>query len=196
MDTFAVQLSDYPASNGFPGKELLGPDPNAKSLFGQIARAAEVEYTDGIWVGYRHFDTHKVEVAYPFGFGLSYTTFGYSDLQVDASKQGLVRASVKITNTGKVAGREVAQVYVSAPQGALEKPSQELRAFGKTGDLQPGQSQVLQFEIDGKDLASFDTGRERWVADAGSYSLRVGASSRDIRVQQTFAKAEVSEYAP
>lgn len=196
VDTFALQLSDYPASKGFPGKELLGPDPNDKSLFGQIARAAEVEYSDGIWVGYRHFDTHKVEVAYPFGFGLSYTTFGYSDLQVDASQPGLVRASVKVTNTGKVAGREAAQVYVSAPQGALEKPAQELRAFAKTAELQPGQSQVLQFEIDDKDLASFDASRGRWVADAGTYSLRVGASSRDIRAQQAFQKQQESEYAP
>ena len=196
VDTFAVQLGDYPASKGFPGKELLGPDPNTSSIFGQTARAAEVEYSDGIWVGYRHFDTRKVEVAYPFGFGLSYTTFGYSDLKVDASDSGPVRASVRVTNTGKVAGSEVAQVYVSAPQGVLEKPSQELRAFGKTGVLQPGQSQVLQFEIEGKDLASFDTGRGRWVADAGSYSLRVGASSRDIRAQQAFEKRQASDYAP
>lgn len=196
VDTFALQLSDYPASNGFPGRELLGPDPDGKSIFGKVARAAEVEYNDGIWVGYRHFDTRKVEVAYPFGFGLSYTTFAYDDLKVDASQPGLVRASVKITNTGKVAGREVAQIYVSAPQGALEKPAQELRAFGKTDVLQPGQSQVLRFEIEGKDLASFDTGRGRWVADAGSYSLRVGASSRDIRAQQAFEKQQASEYAP
>ncbi|MEG1678685.1 MAG: glycoside hydrolase family 3 C-terminal domain-containing protein [Stenotrophomonas sp.] len=196
VDTFALQLGDYPAGRGFPGKELLGPDPNGKSFFGQIARTAEVEYNDGIWVGYRHFDTHKVEVAYPFGFGLSYTTFGYSDLQVDAGGSGPVRASVKVTNTGKVAGREVAQVYVSAPQGALEKPAQELRAFGKTGLLQPGQSQVLRFEIEGKDLASFDSTLGRWVADAGTYSLRVGASSRDIRAQQAFEKTGASEYAP
>lgn len=196
VDTFAMQLGDYPASKGFPGKELLGPDPNAGSIFGQISRAAEVEYDDGIWVGYRHFDTRKVEVAYPFGFGLSYTTFGYSDLKVHASDTGPVRASVKVTNTGKVAGSEVAQVYVSAPQGTLEKPSQELRAFGKTDVLQPGQSQVLQFEIEGRDLASFDTGRGRWVADAGTYNLRVGASSRDIRAQQAFEKAQASDYAP
>lgn len=195
-DTFAIRLSDYPASNGFPGKELLGPDPNAKSVFTQVARAAEVEYRDGIWVGYRHFDTHEVEVAYPFGHGLSYTTFAYSDLQVDASQPGRVQASVKVTNTGRLAGREVAQVYVSAPQGALEKPAQELRAFAKTGELQPGQSQVLQFDIDGKDLASFDTSRGRWVADAGTYHLRVGASSRDIRAQQAFEKPQASEYAP
>ncbi len=196
-DTFALQLSDYPASKGFPGKELLGPDPDAPSPFGlKTARAAEVEYTDGIWVGYRHFDTHKVDVAYPFGFGLSYTTFGYDALTVDASDEGPVRASVRITNTGRVAGKEVAQVYVSAPQGALQKPTQELRAFAKTDLLQPGQSQVLQFEIDGKDLASFDSNRGHWIADRGSYSLRVGASSRDIRVQQAFEKEQESEYAP
>ncbi len=196
-DTFALQLSDYPASKGFPGKELLGPDPDAPSPFGiRTAREAEVSYDDGIWVGYRHFDTHKVAVAYPFGFGLSYTTFDYDGLTVDASSEGRVRASVRITNTGPTAGREVAQVYVSAPHGALQKPAQELRAFGKTDLLQPGQSQVLQFEIDARDLASFDSSRGRWVADPGSYSLRVGASSRDIRVQQAFEKEQESEYAP
>ncbi|WP_313276279.1 fibronectin type III-like domain-contianing protein, partial [Stenotrophomonas sp.] len=122
--------------------------------------------------------------------------FGYDALTVDASGEGPVRASVRITNTGTVAGKEVAQVYVSAPQGALQKPTQELRAFAKTDLLQPGQSQVLQFEIDGKDLASFDSNRGRWVADRGSYSLRVGASSRDIRLQQAFEKEQESEYTP
>ncbi|WP_313317616.1 glycoside hydrolase family 3 C-terminal domain-containing protein [Stenotrophomonas sp.] len=195
-DTFALTLADYPAADGFPGKVLLGPDPADKSLFGQIAREAEVEYRDGIWVGYRHFDTRKLDVAYPFGFGLSYTSFDYSDLKVERGSQGAVRASVKITNTGKLAGREIAQVYVSAPPAALHKPEQELRAFAKTGLLQPGQSQVLQFQIEGKDLASFNPERGAWIVDKGQYSLRVGASSRDIRVQQSFDKAETSDYAP
>lgn len=194
-DTFALKLSDYPANAGFPGKVLLGPDPQAKSLFGEIARAAEVEYADGIWVGYRHFDTHDVQVAYPFGFGLSYTRFGYSDLEVDARDEGVVRARVKVTNAGEVAGREVAQVYVAPPRGAQEKPTQELRAFAKTGLLQPGQSEVLQFEIRARDLASFDVGKGRWVADAGIYTLRVGASSRDIRVEQGFSRT-AAEYSP
>ena len=198
-DTFALNLADYPAHANFPGKVVLGPDPDRKTgieMFDSMPREAEVEYQDGIWVGYRHFDTRDAAVAYPFGFGLSYTSFGYSDLTVSLGADGRLRASVKLTNTGKVAGREVAQVYVSAPKGALEKPSQELRAFGKTGVLQPGQSQLLQFEIEGRDLASFDTGRGRWVADAGTYNLRVGASSRDIRAQQAFEKAQASDYAP
>ena len=198
-DTFAVDLADSPAFAGFPGKVVLGPDPNAKTgieMFDAMPREAEVEYHDSIWVGYRHFDTRNAAVAYPFGFGLSYTSFGYSDLTVNLGSDGQLHASVKVTNTGKVAGREVAQVYVSAPQGVLEKPAHELRAFGKTGVLQAGQSQVLQFQIEGKDLASFDTGRGRWVADAGTYSLRVGASSRDIRAQQAFEKPQASDYAP
>lgn len=194
-DTFAQQLSDYPAHAGFPGNVLLGPDPAAKSFFGEIARAAEVDYQDGIWVGYRHFDTRHRAVAFPFGHGLSYTRFEYSDLQVDADGVGQVRARITVTNTGKLAGREVAQVYVTAPKGALEKPAQELRAFGKTALLQPGQSEVLQFEIAGRELASFDVGNGRWVSDAGSYQLQVGASSRDIRARQEFNRATV-EYAP
>ncbi|MFT4190562.1 MAG: glycoside hydrolase family 3 N-terminal domain-containing protein [Comamonas sp.] len=196
-DTFALKLQDYPSAEGFPGKVLLGPDPNATSLFGKIDRAAEIEYKDGIWVGYRYFQTRKVGVAYPFGHGLSYTRFGYAGLKLDSRDDAAsVHASVTVTNTGKVAGREVVQVYVSAPRGALDKPEEELRAFAKTALLQPGQSQTLQFEIAGKDLASFDTAQGRWVADPGTYQLRIGASSRDIRLHQDFVKAQASQYAP
>jgi beta-glucosidase len=196
-DTFALKLQDYPAADGFPGKVLLGPDPKGKSLFGDVARAAQVDYTDGIWVGYRHFNTRDVGVAYPFGYGLSYTRFGYDGLKVDnRDDAGTVHASMRVTNTGKVAGREVVQVYVAAPHGTLDKPEEELRAFAKTGLLQPGQSQTLQFEIAGKDLASFDPALGRWVADPGTYQLRIGASSRDIRLKQDFAKRKPSQYVP
>ena len=196
-DTFALKLQDYPSAKGFPGKVLLGPDPKDKSLFGNIDRAAEIDYSDSIWVGYRHFQTHQVAVAYPFGYGLSYTTFGYGDLKLDSRDDAArVQAHVTVTNTGKVAGREVVQVYVSAPRGALEKPEEELRAFAKTELLQPGQSQTLHFEIAGKDLASFDPVQHLWIVDPGTYQLRVGASSRDIRLKGDFVKAKASQYSP
>lgn len=196
-DTFALKLEDYPAAKNFPGVVLKGPDPNDKSLFGANAREAEIRYQDGIWVGYRHFDTHAVEVAYPFGHGLSYTGFRYSKLTVKADAQGdTVQASVTVTNTGKLAGKEVVQLYVAAPKGALEKPEDELRAFAKTGLLQPGQSQTLQFSLSGQDLASFDPALGRWVTDAGRYEVRIGASSRDIRLSKSFQKPAATQYAP
>jgi beta-glucosidase len=169
-DTFAVKLQDYPAAAGFPGKVLLGPDPNDKWLFGNSAREAEVSYADGIRVGYRHFNTQQTVVAYPFGYGLSYTRFDYSDLSVEQAKDGSIKATVKVTNSGKRAGSEVVQVYVSAPHSNVPQPQAELRAFAKSKLLQPGQSQTLQFEIAGKELASFDAKQGRWVAAAAQYA--------------------------
>lgn len=196
-DTFALKLEDYPAAAGFPGVVLQGPDPDDHSVFGRNARAAEVEYRDGIWVGYRHFDTRKVGVAYPFGYGLSYTRFGYSGLSLQADAQAdRVAVSVTVTNTGKRAGREVVQLYVAAPKGALEKPEDELRGFAKTALLQPGQSQTLQFAVSGRELASFDPALGRWRADAGRYEVRIGASSRDIRLRQPFERPAATQYAP
>jgi beta-glucosidase len=194
-DTFALRLRDYPAAQGFPGRVLVGPAPDDTSLLGNSAREAEVEYHDGIWVGYRHFNTRNAEVAYPFGYGLSYTDFDYSDLTLEHSADSGLQATVKVRNTGTRAGSEVVQVYVSAPQTGLQKPREELRAFAKTGLLQPGQAQTLKFEIAGRELASYDASQGRWVAAAGSYQLRVGASSRDIRLQRELHKA-ATQYAP
>ena len=139
--TFPVRWQDVPSSANFPGKVLLGPDPNARGLFAGD-RAAEVTYEDDIWVGYRHFATKGVKTAYPFGFGLTYTQFEYADLKLSRTEfTGELTASVTIKNTGGAAGREVVQLYLSAPGKALPKPALELRAFAKTKLLQPGESQ-------------------------------------------------------
>jgi len=192
-DTIARQLADYPAADNFPGVTLLGPDPDAGAVF-VADRAAEVEYHDGIWVGYRHFDTRDVDIAWPFGYGLSYTSFSYSGLVLDTDTvNDTLTATVSITNTGDVAGREVVQVYVSAPAGGLPKPAAELRAFAKTGVLQPGQSQTLTFELNARDLASFDPQANAWVAASGQYEVRIGASSRDIRQRAAFNKPEATQ---
>ena len=130
--TFPVRWQDVPSSANFPGKVLLGPDPNARD-FMSGDRAAEVAYEDDIWVGYRHFATKGVKTAYPFGFGLSYTRFDYSDLKLSQTEfTGGLTASVTITNTGAAEGREVVQLYLSAPGKTLPKPALELRAFAKT----------------------------------------------------------------
>ena len=169
--TFPVKWDDVPSSAGFPGKVLEGPDPNATGFRAGQARAAEVTYDDDIWVGYRHFATKGVKTAYPFGFGLSYTSFQYAGLRLGAKDfEKEVTASVKVTNTGKVAGREVVQLYLSAPGKSLPKPALELKGFAKTKLLKPGESQTVSFTLETRDLASFDAATSSWVAEAGSYT--------------------------
>jgi beta-glucosidase len=194
--TFPVKWEDVPSSANFPGRTILGPDPQAKGIFASADRQAEVAYDDDIWVGYRHYATKKVKTAYPFGFGLSYTTFKYSDLKLSAAEFGAgLTASVTITNTGKVAGRDVVQLYVSAPGQSMPKPAIELKGFAKTKALAPGEAQTLTFELKPADLASFDEAGSAWMAEAGTYTVKVGASSEDIRQTATFAKAAAEKVA-
>lgn len=184
--TFAIAVSDFPSADGFPGVVTEAGDPNDHSLFAG-AKAAEVVYKEGIWVGYRYFNTKKVKPAYPFGYGLSYTQFSYSNLVLSSdSFTGKLTATVTVTNSGKLAGKEVAQLYIAAPKGSLEKPEAELRAFVKTKVLAPKESQTLSFDVNGRDLASFDTATNAWVADEGKYTLEVGSSSTDIRQSKVF----------
>ena len=187
--TFPVRWADVPSSAGFPGKTLLGPDPNARGPFAGD-RAAEVAYDDDIWVGYRHFATRGVTPAYPFGFGMSYSTFGYSDLKLSApASDKSMTASVTVTNTGKVPGREIVQMYVSAPGQSMPKPALELKGFAKTRLLPPGASQVLTLTLSPRDLASFDAASSSWKVEAGTYTVKIGASSADLRQSATFTRA-------
>ena len=194
-DTFALDLKDYPAAENFPGVTLLGPDPAARGGIVINDRAAEVDYRDDIRVGYRHFNTRGVEVAYPFGYGLSYTRFEYRDLKLTREDAGFT-ASVIVTNTGRRAGKEVVQLYVSAPNNALEKPHAELRAYAKTRLLQPGQSQRLVMRVDPRGLTSFDPAVHRWMAHPGRYTVSIGASSRDIRQQAHFDMKDELSFMP
>ncbi len=182
--TFAMDYKDVPSAKNFPGKEF--PDQATGEGF-RRQMPAEVTYEDGIYVGYRYYSTFKVDPAYEFGYGLSYTTFNYSDFKINsATFKGKLLASVAITNTGKVAGKEVAQLYLSAPAAKLDKPVIELKGFGKTRLLQPGASETLRFEIDPKALASYDTTQEAWIAESGTYTVSIGASSKDIKQTGTF----------
>ncbi len=189
--TFPMKYEDVPSSANFPGKTILGPDPAAPpTVFGRLDREAEVEYLDDIFVGYRHYATKGVKVAYPFGFGLSYTTFAYADLKLSGTEFGTgLTATVTIKNTGKAAGRDIAQLYLSAPGTSMPKPAIELRGFAKTKLLAPGESQTLTFTLTPRDLASFDVASSSWVAEPGTYTVKVGASSEDIRQSATFTKA-------
>ena len=154
---------------------------------------AYTNHEEDIYVGYRFFDTFNRQVAYPFGFGLSYTTFELSKPVVKAKGKDAVEVSVTVKNTGAVAGKEVAQVYVQAPAGRLEKPTQELKAFAKTRELQPGESQTLTMTIPVRDLASFDEANSQWLAEAGTYTFCVGFSSRDIKASLPLVLKEYTE---
>ncbi len=183
--TFPVAYSDVPSAKSFPGKEF--PEKTTTGMFGMKAIPAEVTYDEGIYVGYRYYNTFKVKPAYEFGYGLSYTQFNYSNLKLSAPTfNGRLTATVTVTNAGKVAGKEAVQLYLSAPAGQLDKPSEELKAFGKTKLLQPGQSETLSFTLTTADLASFNTASTSWIADAGKYTVKIGASSLNIKQTASF----------
>ena len=185
--TFPVNFMDHPSSANFPYNYNAGASRGF--FWGPRQPQKDVDYTnyeEGIWVGYRHFDTHGVEVSYPFGYGLSYTTFSYTKPVVKAVADGF-EASITVTNTGSVAGKEAVQLYVSAPAGGLEKPSRELKAFAKTGVLAPGASETLKFNVSAYELASFNEAASAWEAAAGNYSVQFGASVEDIRANAPFA---------
>lgn len=162
-----MDYTDVPSSNSF------GTSP--------------VTYNDDIYVGYRYYDTFGIKPAYEFGYGLSYTTFEYSNLKLSSNKfTGKITATVDVKNTGIVAGKEAVQMYISAPSSKIDKPIQELKAFDKTKLLSPGETQTVAFEIDSRTLASFDENQEAWFAEAGDYQVRIGASSREIKQTKTF----------
>lgn len=143
------------------------------------------EYQEDIWVGYRYFDASGRPVSYPFGYGLSYTTFSYSDAK--AKRKGdRTEFSVTVTNTGDRAGKEVVALYVSAPKGKLVKPVAELRAFTKTRELAPGESQRIVMTVSDADLASFDESASAWVTDAGVYTAHLGDHAGKYQSDVTF----------
>lgn len=189
--TFPVNFMDHPSSANFPYN--YSGQPNRR---GQRVPLKDIDYTDyaeGIWVGYRHFVTRGVEVSYPFGFGLSYTTFTYSKPSVKAVADGF-EATVTVTNSGSVAGREAVQLYVSAPGGGLEKPTRELKAFAKTRLLAPGESQVLTMKVSAYELASFNEATSAWETAAGPYTLCFGASATDIRTTALFKQKAAQKW--
>jgi len=188
--TFPKNYSDVPSANNFPGE--ITSDEVITGIGGlRSGNPSRVKYEEGIYVGYRYYDTFDVEPAFEFGYGLSYTRFEYGSVALDsATFDGSISATVTVTNAGDSAGKEVVQLYVSAPSGGLKKPAKELKAFAKTTELAPGESQELTFTLQGKDLASFDTPKAAWIAANGDYTVSIGASSRDIRTSATFELVE------
>ena len=167
-DTWAVNYEDYSSSDNFGAND------------GNISQE---DYTDDIYVGYRYFDTFNVTPAYEFGYGLSYTDFNIDvkDVTVDSEN---VTVNVKVTNTGKkYSGKEVVQVYFSTPEGELEKPYQELAAYGKTDVLDPGESQILTLSYTTTEMSSYSEDKAAYIMEAGDYLVRVGNSSRNTHVE-------------
>ena len=189
--TFPVNLTDAASSSNFPIDATQDVYfMNRREDVGE-KDVDQTDYAEGIYVGYRWFDKYSISVSYPFGYGLSYTTFEYSEPTVKNDGKNIT-ASVRVKNVGDVAGKEAVQLYVTAPESRLDKPAKELKAFAKTGKLAPGESQVLTFTFPTSDLASFDEHASAWKVDAGTYTFQFGASSRDIRCTAA-AEAEASE---
>ncbi|PRY29975.1 beta-glucosidase [Pseudosporangium ferrugineum] len=164
-ETIPVRYEDNPALGNFPGEH------------------GHVRYGEGLLIGYRWYDAHRLPVAYPFGHGLSYTTFGYDGLTTttDADR---VRVTLTVTNTGPRPGTEIVQVYVTDPQAAVYRPEQELRGFARV-TLAPGESERVTVELGRRAFAYWHPALRRWTVEAGAFGIRVGASSRDIRLETT-----------
>lgn len=168
--TMPKRLEDTPAYPNYPGQA-----------------GGKVYYREGIFVGYRHYDKNNVEPMYPFGHGLSYTTFEYSGMAVGkaATKDGVVKVSVNVKNTGAREGKEVVQLYVSDKECSVPRPVRELKRFKKI-NLKPGEQQTVSFELDKRALSYYDPPKHAWVAEPGEFAFLVGSSSRDIRQQITY----------
>jgi beta-glucosidase len=175
--TFPVKYEETPSA-----KNWIGTPPE---------NPANVTYEEGIYVGYRYFNTFNVKTSYEFGYGLSYTNFDYSDITLSGKTfANKLTATVTIKNTGKTAGKEVVQLYLSAPSKNTDKPSSELKAFAKTNVLQPGESQTITLTINPKDLASFVTSKNAWIAEAGFYKVSIGNSSLNFKKEASFTLAK------
>ncbi|MDQ8733228.1 glycoside hydrolase family 3 C-terminal domain-containing protein [Paenibacillus sp. LHD-38] len=168
-ETFPVKLSDNPSFLNFPGE------------------GDKVEYKEGVFVGYRYYDTKEVEPLFPFGFGLSYTSFAYSNLIVDKTEftdQDTVTVTVDVTNTGTVTGKEIVQLYVRDSVSTVIRPAKELKGFSKI-ELQPGEKKNVSFQLSKRAFAYYHVGLKDWHVETGEFEILVGASSRDIACSQT-----------
>jgi beta-glucosidase len=167
-ETFPVLLSDNPAYDTYPGKDN------------------KTYYSEGIYVGYRHYDRRNIEPLFPFGHGLSYTTFEYNDLTIN-NKDEVITVDFTITNTGKTDGAEVAQLYLRDIVSSEDRPLKELKNFEKIY-LKAGETKSVSFEITNIDLSFFSAKQNKWVSEPGEFEALIGSSSRDIRLKSRFFK--------
>jgi len=187
--TFANNLNDYASNKNFPqdGKKttlidlILGTKEAPEN--DKIRNKDYTHYDEGIYVGYRQFDKDKLDVSYPFGYGLSYTQFKFSNL-VTSQENDTIKVSLKVTNIGNYTGKEVVQVYASKGNSKIDRPIQELKSFVKTDNLKSGDAQDVVFKIPVYDLRYWNEETNAWTLEKGTYSIRVGSSSRDIRIKK------------
>ena len=179
--TWPVKFTDAYSSKNFPIDEDPRIDMFNQGQKGNVKNVDYTNYEEDVYIGYRYFDSFNVPVSYPFGFGLSYTTFEYSDATCEV-KDGTVTITVNITNKGERDGKEVVELYAAAPDSkAANKPVKELKAFAKTKNLKPGESETVTLKVKTDDLASFDEAASAWVVAEGEYQFLVGASAQDIK---------------
>ncbi len=187
--TFPVSINDHWSHANFP---LTGESMSLLDLLGSRKEKAEDEkvenvditnYEEGVYVGYRHFDKSGKDVSYPFGYGLSYTDFIYSDLEIKQDS-GQIILSLKVENSGKSAGKEVVQVYVAKTNSTVDRPVQELKAFYKTELLAPGNQEEINLQLSNMDLMYWSEEKSDWELEPGLYEIRIGTSSRDIRLKE------------
>jgi beta-glucosidase len=168
-ETFPMRLADTPAYTNYPGEN------------------GEVHYSEGLFIGYRWYDAREIPVLFPFGYGLSYTTFQYGNPKVSAKQikdvDGIT-VSIDVTNTGKLAGKEVVQVYVHDRKSKLVRPPKELKGFAKI-ELQPGETKTVNFALDFRSFAYYDPAYKGWVTEDGDFDILIGSSSADIRFSET-----------
>ena len=178
--TFPKKIEDSPAHKSertYPGEKIY----NQK---GKVIDE-KVYYEEGIFVGYRHFDTKNIEPLFPFGFGLSYTTFSYENLNItppQMSADDEVAITLDIINTGDRRGAEVIQLYVQDVKASVERPLKELKGFAKVS-LAPGEKKSVRFTLSKHDLSFYDETKKSWIAEKGLFKIHIGSSSRDIRLQ-------------
>jgi beta-glucosidase len=196
--TFGRRLQDYPchALGEWPARLILDHDPvnpGKTPADRKATHAFDTEYKEGVFAGYRWFDEKKLEPWFPFGHGLSYTTFAMSDLKVTEADSGL-RVACTLSNTGKRAGAEVVQVYVAPRQSSVPRPLRELKGFARVV-LNPGESRRVEIALRPTALAFYDVGTGKWQAEAGEYEIQVGSSSRDIRLRSVVSQRADKTYA-
>ena len=189
--TWPIKFTDAYSSKNFPIDQDPRIDMMNQGQKGNVKNVDYTEYEEDIYVGYRYFDSFEVPVSYPFGYGLSYTTFDYSDAKI-TEKGDAFEISVTVKNTGKLEGKEVVELYISAPDNkAANKPVKELKAYAKTKLLAPDETETVVMTVKAADLASFDEAASAWVVAAGEYQFLVGASSQDIKATlKATAKAQ------
>jgi beta-glucosidase len=183
--TWPLKFTDAYSSKNFPIDEDPRIDMLNQGKKGNVRNVDYTDYEEDVYVGYRYFDSFDDPVSYPFGYGLSYTTFEYSDAKI-AQKNDIYDVTVTIKNTGSHEGKEVVELYVAAPDSkAANKPAKELKAFAKTKSLKPSESETLTLSITADNLASFDETASAWVVAEGEYQFLVAASAQDIKATLT-----------